>query len=353
FRMIAPHSRTEWFFNLLSALVLTDLVDGHNRRAAELIAEFDAAVTASGAPPNAAARGRLEIARAFLAQELNEETQLDRARRELEGVSERLEPWPLVFLSEAAIVRQNEGAEAALVHLEAAIADARRTVPLMQPWSDCITSFAAMLSCVVGNLRGAEALLIQGQLAEPSMRLERARIAIFGSNDVNALMLALSIGDPGTSKRARVDRRLILATAAWECGRRGEAIASLCTATALIEKYALTSTLLGVPYEQLREVALAAQEAGACDVIGALDSIPPAARPHRYQRLTDAEVQSLEAITLHRNASHAAQSLFVTTGTVKKHLASVYRKLKVSDRDAAIVRATAMGIIAGTNRSKK
>lgn len=74
--------------------------------------------------------------------------------------------------------------------------------------------------------------------------------------------------------------------------------------------------------------------------------MPQPARTHRYERLTEMELRTLAAIAEHRNANQAAASLFVTPGTVKKHLASVYRKLQVGGRDEAILQASRMGLLA-------
>jgi LuxR family maltose regulon positive regulatory protein len=40
-----------------------------------------------------------------------------------------------------------------------------------------------------------------------------------------------------------------------------------------------------------------------------------------------------------------ATQLYVSVNTVKTHLRNIYRKLDVADRDAAIVRATELGLL--------
>nr|MBP6685631.1 hypothetical protein [Leucobacter sp.] len=131
----------------------------------------------------------------------------------------------------------------------------------------------------------------------------------------------------------------------WGCDRKADAVTCLGTAAALIDKYFLPAMLVSVPFEQLREVAVAARDQGVCDIVDALDSIPEHARAYRFEQLTEMELRTLVAINEHRNANQAAASLFITAGTVKKHLASVYRKLGVRDRDAAILRAGRMGLL--------
>ena len=98
----------------------------------------------------------------------------------------------------------------------------------------------------------------------------------------------------------------------------------------------------------LRELAVAAQAAGVGDLVAAVDSIPEMLRSRRFERLTEMELRTLTAIAEHRNAGQAAAALFITPGTVKKHLASVYRKLRVNGRDEALLQASRMGLLQGT-----
>lgn len=103
--------------------------------------------------------------------------------------------------------------------------------------------------------------------------------------------------------------------------------------------------LWSVPFDALREAAVSARDAGLCDIVGEVEEVPESARCRRYQRLTEMEQRTLEAIAVHRSANQAAAALFITTGTVKKHLASVYRKLQVSGGDEAIIQASRMGLL--------
>lgn len=162
---------------------------------------------------------------------------------------------------------------------------------------------------------------------------------------MNALRLAQAVGDPGATKRQRVDRRILTAIAAWGAGQRQMAMYALNSAAKLIDRYFLPAMLVSVPYEQLHEIAVAARDAGICDIVDTLDQIPELSRAYRYEQLTEMELRTLAAINEHRNANQAAASLFITAGTVKKHLAAVYRKLGVRDRDAAILRAGRMGLL--------
>lgn len=336
---------TSWKLAALAELALTEAIDGDLRSSGEWVREFDALSHATQASAQGTLWAGAEVARAFLALETQNSQRLDKAAERLTPICGRFESWPLFLVATTAMVRISRGPEAALVHLRAGLNSAPRTGPPQRPWRDHIVAFEAMLNTSIGNLSRAEHLLHVTSADPQSLRLEHARMALFSGDDVEALLLAESLGTPHTTTRRRADSRLIASTAAWGCGRPEEAVGALSVAVELIERHQLPSLLLSVPYAQLHDVALAARDQGVCDVLALIEAIPPPARPIRYERLTAMELQALAAVSEHRNASQAAESLFVTTGTVKKHLAAVYRKLGVGDRDAAILRASRMGLL--------
>lgn len=336
-----------WKLAALSELAFTELLDGDMNRCAELLAEMDAAAAQSDeiAPGLAWVGG--EVARAHLSDELFDRTLLEQAVARLTPIRDRIEQWPLLLLAETFSMRSERGAEWALAHFRTSISHSSTSVPI-QPqnmWFDSLTTFQAMLCTVSGNLSEAERLLESSAVETPQIRLERARLSLFAGDDVDAVLITRRIADPEVSKRQRMDRCIIGATAAWSCGRTEDAFAALSHASEYLEAYNLPSSMQGVPYDLLQEVTAAAREAGVCDLTELVDAIPEKARCVRYERLTEMETQALLAISQHRNTNQAAAALFVTAGTVKKHLASVYRKLQVNGRDEAILQAGRMGLL--------
>ena len=338
-------SGANWRLSAISELAFTDAVDGHTRRAGELVHEYDELVTNTDALAPGISWVGIEIARAYLAEESIDEQALELAAERLAPLSDRLEPWPLLLIAEAALLRHNRGTAFALAHLVSGLAQTESRPPIPKAWLGYVLMFEAMLNSTIGNLARADEILTAYATDDPGHRLERARFAAFSGNDVEALLIAQSVGDPGATKRQRVDRQLLIAVAAWGCDRPTEAFVALASAVELIDKYYLPAMLVSVPFDELRELAVAAQAEDVCDIVDAVDAIPGKARAHRYEQLTEMELRTLVAINEHRNANQAAASLFITAGTVKKHLASVYRKLGVRDRDAAILRAGRMGLL--------
>jgi LuxR family maltose regulon positive regulatory protein len=61
--------------------------------------------------------------------------------------------------------------------------------------------------------------------------------------------------------------------------------------------------------------------------------------------LTPAELRLLPYLQTHLTLREVAERLFVSRNTVSTQLASIYRKLGVSSRSAAVTQATAVGLL--------
>ena len=61
--------------------------------------------------------------------------------------------------------------------------------------------------------------------------------------------------------------------------------------------------------------------------------------------LSDREIEVLKMISAGKSNKEIAVALFVAESTVKTHVASIYEKLRVTDRTEAVVRAIKRGII--------
>ena len=338
-------SGNRWLSAALGGLSFADLLDGDLRSCADALARLDDHAARTGAAAPGLSWVWAEIARAHLSYEVRDEELLQNATARLRPLARRLESWPLLAVAQAASVRNARPTCSALAHLRAGLAEIREAPQPSGSWDEYVLGYEIMLCTSLGDLPASAALLAAGSAESTLLRLERARFALFAGDDVEALLVAQHVGLPGTTKRQRADRFLISAVAAWSCDRRDDAFFMLREAAELLTRHRLPSTLQSVPYEPLRELAAAAREAGVCDLVDLVEQVPEPARAKRYGRLTEMELRTLQAIAQHRSANKAAAELFVTTGTVKKHLASVYRKLWVNGREEAILQAGRMGIL--------
>ncbi len=334
-----------WLLVALGGLAFTELVEGDMRSCAAALAEMDELIERTGAVAPSISWAGAEVARAHLSYELGDPALLQRANARLGPLGPHLEYWPLLVVAQAAWIRRLRTTCSALAHLRAGLAEIPDVPRSTRGWSEYLLGYEVMLCSSLGDLPTAAGLLATASGDSPLIRLERARLLLFSGDDVEALLAAQHVALPGTTKRQRVDRFLISAVAAWSCGRRDDAFFMLGEATVLLERHNLPSRLQNVPYEPLRELAVAAREAGVCDLMEMIEQVPEPARAKRYYRLTEMELRTLQAIAQHRSANRAATELFITPGTVKKHLASVYRKLGVNGREEAILQAGRMGIL--------
>lgn len=103
--------------------------------------------------------------------------------------------------------------------------------------------------------------------------------------------------------------------------------------------YLLKDTLTGVLLDAIRKV-----HAGGSFVDPAV-AAELAQRSMSGPSLSDREVEVLRMISGGKSNKEIAAALFVAESTVKTHVASIYEKLKVTDRTEAVVRAIQRGII--------
>lgn len=334
-----------WALAAISELAFTELVDGNFARLLELLTEYDARINQSGEQAPGIAWTGAEFARAHLSYEQQQPELLEVAALRLRPLIDRLEAWPLLLMAEAGLIRSQRGSETALTHVRASLEQLAREGQEQSVWSQYFTSYQTMLCTTTGDLTQARQLLATRPQNATQVRLEQARLALYEGDFVTAMVTAQSIGNPDTTTRQLIDRNLIYAVAAWESGHASEALDTFANASRLLLECGSLSILTCVPYAPLLSLSHAAREAQVADMIAFVERIPEPARSKRYEMLTEMELRTLESVAQHKKANQAAEALFVTPGTVKKHLAAVYRKLQVNGRDEAILQASRIGLL--------
>lgn len=338
-------SGRNWLLAALYGQAFTEMLSGDMNRCGELLDEADSFADESGAVAPGVTATIGELARVFLAYERQDWGAAERAVHRLEPVRTHMEPAPLLLLAKAELMRSTSGVHWAVSNLDAEIAKLTPPPPGAHAWLVYLTIHRATLNTVRSNFAEAQRVLSTVPADLPMTQIERARLALFSGDDVNALLIAQSLGDAELTYRHQFDRFNIAACAAWGCGRRDEAMNALRNSAQIMRERGLRSMLTGVPYATLQDIATAAREADICDITAELEAVPEAARCIRYGRLTEMELQALMAIAEHTTINAAAETLFVTPATVKKHLNSVYRKLHSGGRDEAILQGARMGLI--------
>ena len=80
------------------------------------------------------------------------------------------------------------------------------------------------------------------------------------------------------------------------------------------------------------------------DQLGERLGVDPDSAPDRAG-ITDGEFRVLELLPTHLSLGEIGQRIYVSRNTVKSHTVSIYRKLGVSSRSAAVERARALGLL--------
>lgn len=339
-------SRTRWRIAALSSLALIEMLEGNVRLAASTLAEMDQLVSETGERASGPLWTSGELARELLAAERLDPQLLAKAERNLLPLADRIEAWPLQLVAEAQLSVSVHGVEWSLPMLRTDLMQKNDPeLPLTGVWEKSLAWFHSILNTMCGNFIEARALITALPEAHPLIRLEEARIALFSGDDATALRLAQGVHDRAISHRIQFDRNLIIACSAWHLGEAQVAFAALAHVASVVDQRELRSPLGCVPFEPLQSVAAAARDAGICDLTDILSGVPEVMRSARFEPLTEMEQRTLATIAEQQDIAAAAQVLFLTPATVKKHLSAVYRKLRAKGRDEAVKRATRMGLL--------
>ncbi len=159
-----------------------------------------------------------------------------------------------------------------------------------------------------------------------------------------ASLTAATVGDHPRSRRHAGDAESILQITRHMNARAAVQARQLIAEAALVRgEPDIAARLLPAARSNL------AQEPAAIELErlqSVLEQRLRAARAHpEVQELTAAELRVLGQLPTHRSLEEIGEHLFVSRNTVKTHTLSIYRKLGVSSRSQAVVRAEELGVI--------
>lgn len=198
-----------------------------------------------------------------------------------------------------------------------------------------------------GDQRAATGLL--KRFPEDLEHLASARIALLlGSNrDEQALRFAHDLNDlPLHTIRSRAEVQLLGAAAALRRGRREIAWEWLGSSAIAQETYGIRTHLMLLSPKDRHRLREFAESRGSQGLLRLLEweAAPRYAEEPAIQ-LTRREKVVLDALAEHGSARVIAEKLVVSTHTVKSQLQSLYRKLGVSSRAAALSVARERGLL--------
>ena len=164
---------------------------------------------------------------------------------------------------------------------------------------------------------------------------------------LTALADCVALGDAHSS-RTLVDVQLLLAAAHYRLGSPALADLQFDRGLILAVRNGMRLPFRLVPNEDMRGMLARAsqrpQPAAVQALIADVGDWGTDGPDHGLVQLSDREREIVRALLRGHTVSEMADELFISVNTVKSHLKSVYRKLGVGSRQAAIQRARELGL---------
>lgn len=255
------------------------------------------------------------------------------------------EQWPFYALIEAALLRQEEGPYPALKQLAMRYKSSSRERPLPPILEGQILCELADLATFCGRYTEAEQILKHVAPNNPLRLNSAARRHLFRQEPDQALeaLRAQPEAPPGT--RIEQERLLLASLAAYEIGQFDLAAGSF-------SEYAVRGAdlpnqwdLTRVPHGMLQKVAALTRDRGMADLTARVEQIPAGWRADQEVSLSVAETRVFSRLAEGLSNPEIAAALSRSENTVKSHLQSAFRKLRVDDRQQAIMKAARYGLL--------
>jgi len=216
-----------------------------------------------------------------------------------------------------------------------------------------LTSDAADLALLLGQLSRAEATLDGVPSRNTWIAVPRARLALLSGNPKHALLFILEGQRRGRTERyGQLDLAVLRAAAELALGREDDATASLLRAVNQADKSGVIVAFHLLPHETLKILAELAPEAERFverhELRGTSYLAPYTAVAGA---LSERELIVLRALEPGETVEQIAKKLFVASNTVKAQLRSIYRKLNVSTRTEALLVAAELGLLDADTRT--
>lgn len=266
------------------------------------------------------------------------------ALEQLEPVLQHLETWNKFVEIESWLMRFHCGNRAALQRLQRRIST-RETLVLSPQALASLTAMAANLSVYSGDLLAAEELLRHQVLETDELILAQARLAFMRGDLRQALLLASNVNRFPVGAAQNTAAILLGATALFAADDPAGALGELAGLKLSEEVARLPVILSTVPYSAMRDLAIAASDAGQSELLQAVNALPETHRFKEARPLTQAELRVLRTVAQGHTNKETAEYLGLSLNTVKAQLRAVHGKMGVSSRAELIRVASMRGIL--------
>lgn len=265
-------------------------------------------------------------------------------------LSEMIEHWPIYAFARALRDRLAGEVEAGLSRLQR-LREQRSSAPLTPMARGLLDAAEAELHLAGGSPGAARSAAARSARHSSSccIALARAELALDRPSEA-ALRAYRVLGFKGLTPRNRLEAELVLACAALRADHEIDAAAIIPRIVELARTTGMRAPLRAVLPRDREALATALRYGGGDEETAALvgvDMGPAEAAPRLDQSLSPREQAVLEVLVETGSIDEIAARLYVSRNTVKSQLRTVYRKLGVSSRDAALTRAAVLGLLDG------
>ncbi|MDP3949117.1 MAG: LuxR C-terminal-related transcriptional regulator [Microbacterium sp.] len=262
-------------------------------------------------------------------------------------IADIIEHWTLYALVRARRDRLAGEAAAGLMRLQRLRAR-RRLAPGTAMARSLLDAAEAELRLAIGDANGARRVAARSAKHSAPCRIALARAELALGRVASAAMHAQQVLSASPTPRNSLDAELLLACCALRMGHRRDAEAVVMRVAEIIRSTGLRAPLRTVASSErgsLDELLLAQGFSQPIIDMVAADAPPGPTHAVRANTLTRRERAVLVALAKTGSLDEIAALLFVSRNTVKSQLRTVYRKLEVSSRDAALTRSAVLGLI--------
>jgi LuxR family maltose regulon positive regulatory protein len=215
--------------------------------------------------------------------------------------------------------------------------------------ADRLLALRARLLRLGGSPDGATRALTSAGTSAPAADVERVAAALTsGDHDQARKVLDSMPGAFATEPLATVEHRILQAWLAHVEGSPDDARQWLATALETAEQHALVEVFVraGPPVLRLLAGLTGTRSAFRDRVLErARNAVSPAALQELADPLTDRELEVLSYLPSRLTNTELADHFYVSVNTIKTHMAHIYRKLDVANRNGAIIRARELGLL--------
>lgn len=250
--------------------------------------------------------------------------------------------WPIIRWAETMLAVVNGETTDSLVRMQGYLAREREQPVAPKSGRQLLAAASSLLSLAVGDPTNAFRATTKST-SSPARGLLQGRVRLAQGDAAEVLRLCTAVGLP-VQPRARFEQAVLVLAASLQQNNRSAIGGAMRMVAALSKEYGLGSALNLLPAPDLERIL---SEARTMRVELIIDPNTVANIPGGLGRtqLTARELAVLAELVESGSTAEIAERQFVSVNTVKSQLRSIYRKLGVSDRTAALDAARVQGLV--------